>query len=194
MKIKEKKYSSMITAFILFIIIFISIITWFYPYSTLSVSKSYTFQPNKVLINGKSYNKILSDFKEAYEKDYNDDLENTYPNLTILRTQYVIPVFEQDWLISKDSVSIDIEKLDTMLSKVKEVREVLLNLVVQAEYNSEQRYYLIDNIRNFLLMEESITELKNDSYVTRSELKRRFNNLYNDFITEFSLFVSFYDM
>lgn len=194
MKIKETKYSSMIAAFVLFIIIFISIITWFYPYSTLSVSKSYTFQPNKVLINGKSYNEILSDFKEAYEKDYNDDLENTYPNLTILRTQYVIPVFEQDWLISKDSVSIDIKKLDTMLSDVKGVREVLLNLVAQAEYNSEQRYYLINIIRNFLLMEESITELKNDSYVTRSELKRRFSNLYNEFITVSRLFISFYDM
>ena len=115
--------------------------TWFYPYSPVSINKSYAYQPKKVLFNGKSYNEILNDFKESYEKDLNADLVNDYPNLTINQTQHILPIFEQDWLISKDAVSINSMKLDTILVEVKQVREVMLSLVIQADYTSVQKRF-----------------------------------------------------
>ncbi|MGE8035998.1 hypothetical protein [Lysinibacillus sp. NPDC093692] len=59
-----------------------------------------------------------------------------------------MPIFEQDWLISKESIPFDELKLDRMLLDVKQVREVLLELVVQADYTSEERGYLVNNIKH----------------------------------------------
>lgn len=188
-----KKYNWIIGGFVISIIVVISIITWFYPYSPLSVNQSYAYQPKKVSFNGESYHEILSDFKESYEKDLNADLINNHPNLTINRTQFILPIFEQDWLISNDSVSINDEKLETVLFEVIQVREVLLSLVGQAEYTREQRVYLIDFIRNILSLEDSIVALKNENYLTRNELNRQIDNLYNEFTSNFRSFVAFYN-
>lgn len=179
----------MVGGVIILIIAVISIMTWFYPYSHLSINKNYTYQSKKVLF----YNEILSEFKDIYEKDVNADLMNEYPNITINRTQFVLPIFEQDWLISNDSVTINAKKLETMLFEVKQVKEVMLSLVVQADYTSEQRGYLVDIIRNLILLEDSIIELKNENYITRSDLNRQLDNLYNRFISDFRLFISFYE-
>ena len=188
-----KKYNWIIGGFVISIIVVISIITWFYPYSPLSVNQSYAYQPKKVSFNGKSYHEILSDFKESYEEDLNADLINNHPNLTINRTQFILPNFEQDWLISNESVSINDEKLETVLFEVIQVREDLLSLVGQAEYTREQRVYLIDLIRNILSLEDSIVALKNENYLTRSELNRQIDNLYNEFTSNFRSFVAFYN-
>ncbi|KOP80243.1 hypothetical protein AMS59_02270 [Lysinibacillus sp. FJAT-14745] len=167
--------------------------TWFYPYSPFSVKKSYEYHPGKVLYGGKSYEAILNEFKESYNKDLKADLDNKYPNLTINRTQYVLPIFEQDWLISKDSIPFDVMKLDRMLLDVKQVREVLLELVVQADYTSEERGYLVNNIETLLSLEDSITQLKNENYLSRRELKIQFHNLCEEFKHNFDLFVTFYE-
>ncbi|MEQ6353710.1 hypothetical protein ABNX05_03705 [Lysinibacillus sp. M3] len=167
--------------------------TWFYPYSSFSVKKSYAYHPDRVLYSGKSYEAILSEFKESYQKDLNADIDNEYPNLTINRTQYVLPIFEQDWLMSKDSIPFDAMKLDKMLLDVKQVREVLLELVVQVNYTSEERDYLVNNIKTLLSLEDNITQLKNDKYLSRQELKIQFHNLYVEYIHNFDLFVTFYE-
>lgn len=189
MNIKREKIGWIIGGFIACSVSFISITTWLYPYSPFSVNKSYIYQRDKVLFNDKSYKEILYDFKNAYEKDLN----NEYLNLTVNRTQYVLPIFEQDWLISEDSVSIDAKQLDMMLWEVKQVREVLLNLVVEEDYASEQRDYLMNIIKKLLSLEESIIDLKNENYVSRSELNRRLNTLCRDFTSVFRLYIAFYD-
>jgi len=167
--------------------------TWFYPYSPFSVKKSYAYHPDRVLYSGKSYEAILSEFKESYQKDLNADIDNEYPNLTINRTQYVLPIFEQDWLMSKDSIPFDALKLDKMLLDVKQVREVLLELVVQVDYTSEEKGYLVNNIKTLLSLEDRITQLKNENYLSRWELKIQFHNLYEEFMRNFDLFVTFYE-
>ncbi|WP_408008233.1 hypothetical protein ACJROX_26760 [Pseudalkalibacillus sp. A8] len=189
---KVKKISWWAGGFIVFIVIFISIMTWFYPYSPFSVNKSYAYKPDKILFNGKSYEQILNEFKASYEKDLKADADNKYPNLTINRTQYILPIFEQDWLINESSVPIDAMKLDMMLFEVQQVREVLLNLDVQVDYTSEQRRYLVDMIRSIISLEDNIIELQNENYASRKELNRRFDNLYGAFTSNFRRFSSFY--
>ncbi|MEK5175747.1 hypothetical protein NST63_21485 [Heyndrickxia sp. FSL W8-0496] len=135
----------------------------------------------------------FKDFKGSYENDLKDDLNNKVPNLTIDRTQYVLPIFEQGWLVSKNSISIDKMKLDTMLFEVKQVRGILLSLLVQVDYTSEQRGYLVNNIKDLLLLEEDITYLKNGSYLSRNELNRRLRNLAAEYTKNFDSFVTFYE-
>ena len=132
MKIKGKKIRWVIVGILSIILIFTTVITWIYPFSILSVKKSYTYQSEEVLYDGKSYPEIMSEFKESFNKDLQADSENEYPNLTINFTQYILPVFEQDWLISNNTVSIDRVTLDKMFVDVKRGREVLLSLVAQA--------------------------------------------------------------
>ena len=50
-----KSNSWWVKRFVVIIVIFISVITWLYPYSTFSVYKSYSYKPYDVSINGKSY-------------------------------------------------------------------------------------------------------------------------------------------
>ncbi|GIN39300.1 hypothetical protein [Heyndrickxia oleronia] len=193
MSLKGKRIIGGIGGVFVLIILFIFIMTWCYPYSPFSVKKNYAFQPYKVLHNGKTFREIFKDFKGSYENDLKDDLNNKVPNLTIDRTQYVLPIFEQDWLVSKNSISIDKMKLDTMLFEVKQVRGILLSLLVQVDYTSEQRGYLVNNIKDLLLLEEDITYLKNGSYLSRNELNRRLRNLAAEFTKNFDSFVTFYE-
>ncbi|MFH5779991.1 hypothetical protein [Heyndrickxia oleronia] len=193
MSLKGKRIIVGIGGLSVLIILFIFIMTWCYPYSPFSVKKNYVYQPNKVLHNGKTFKQIFNEFKGSYENDLKADLNNKVPNLTIDRTQYVLPIFEQDWLVSKNSIPIDQMKLDTMLFEVKQVRGILLSLLVQVDYTSEQRGYLVNNIKDLLLLEENIIQLKNGSYLSRGELKRGFRNLSTEFTKNFDSFVTFYE-
>lgn len=175
------------------IIIFIVVMTWFFPYSPFSIHKSYSYQPAEVLYNGKTYETILNEFKDSYEKDLKTDLENDYSNLTIDRTQYILPIFEQDWLMNNGSVAIDKMKLENILWEVKEARELLLSLIVQVDYTSEERGYLVDLINHFYLLEENINELEKGGYISRKGIKRQLDNLYGELTFTFDFYVTFYE-
>lgn len=189
----KRRISLSIGGFSVLIVIFISVMTYQFPYSTFSVKNSYAYQPEKVLFNGEKYEEILNEFKDTYEIDLKADLDSEYSNLTIDRTRYILPIFEQDWLISNNSVSFDKVKFDKIHYEVQKIREVLLNLVIQEDYTSEQRKYLVDIIRDLLSLEDTISELKNENYVSRSELNNRLDNLYSEFMNNFRSFVTFYD-
>lgn len=160
------------------IIVFIVVMTWFFPYSPFSVYKSYPYEPDEILFNGKTYETILNEFKDSYEKELKADLENEYSNLTIDRTQYILPIFEQDWLMNNGSVAINKMKLGTMLMEVKQARELLLSLIIQVDYTSEERGYLVDLINHFYVIEENINELKKEDYISRRGINRQLDNLY----------------
>ncbi|RYG72225.1 hypothetical protein EU245_11070 [Lentibacillus lipolyticus] len=193
-KRKKVNWGTGIGGFVILIIIFISIMTWFYPFSPFSVNKSYSFTPKEVLHNGKTYEEELSEFKAAYEEDLKKDLEGDNYNPTVDRTQYVLPIFEQEWIIGTDSKSLDKDELDRMLFDVEQARETLLDLVSEGNYNKEEKGYLVDNIKSFLSLEESIRYIRDGKYFSRSELQTLFGNLRGDFRTGFEFYTTiFYD-
>lgn len=104
--------------------IFIFIMTWFYPYSFFSVQKSYDYEPYYISSNGAEYSELINEFKNSYENDLEADSINKDTNLTVDRTQYVLPLFEQEWLVSKEPLPFDELKLDTILLKVKQSKEI----------------------------------------------------------------------
>ena len=97
MSIKGKRMIVGLGIFIVLIMLFIAIMTWFYPFSPFSIHQSYIYKPGEVLYgHDKTYKDILNEFKKSYEKDLNDDLKSNDTNFTVDRTQYILPIFEQD--------------------------------------------------------------------------------------------------
>ena len=95
--------------------------------------------------------------------------------------------------MNKESVSFDSMKLETMLFEVQQAQEDLLHLLVQVDYTVEQRGFFVGLIRNLSTLEESINQVENNKYVSRSQLKRQFNNIYVKYTNNFDSLVTFYE-
>lgn len=160
----------------------ISVITWIYPYSPLSFNKSYTYHPSPKVVQG--YVEDINDVKR-------EQSEKTEVDLKKHKVQQVLEMFEQEWLISIDSTKMNEQKLSIILHKVKNSREHLLNLVVQQNYKKEEKDYLISSIEALLVLEDSITDIKHNTKLSRSNLDTRFSNLHMDFINSFYVFGNF---
>ncbi|RDI36328.1 hypothetical protein [Falsibacillus pallidus] len=186
---RNKKIWTLVSGTIL-IIIFISIMTWYYPLSPLSVNQSFTYHPGWETHNCKTYKEELNEFKKTYEEDLNEISTSDNFNFTVERTQYILPIFEQQWLIGTDPKSIDKDKLNRMLFDVEQARNTLLNLVSEGDYDKEEKEYLVQNIKNFLSLEESIREIKDGKYFSRRDLQTLFGNLRGAFRSEFNLYTT----
>ncbi|WP_017382051.1 hypothetical protein [Paenisporosarcina sp. TG-14] len=172
-------------------VFFILIMTWFYPYSVFSIHKSYSFTPDPVVVDG--YVKDLNEFKSSYEKDLEELRTDSTIDLTTDRTQYLLPLFEQDWLLSKEPVKLSMDDLDNILLQVKNARKTLLKLLANEDYKKEQRRYLVDSIRNILSLEEEIVDIKTGKAESRKTLKIQFSNLHGSFLNNFLMFEIFYE-
>ena len=178
-----------------FIVLVIAFISWYYPLSLFSIHQSFTYHPGSETHNGKTYEEEIGEFKAAYEKDLKKDLESDNYNPTVNRTQFILPIFEQEWLIGTDSKTIDKDKLDRMLFDVQQARNTLLDLVSEGDYSREERVYMVDSINNFLNLEESIRFIRNGKYFSRSDLQRMLGNLQGDFWASFDYYTTvFYDV
>jgi hypothetical protein len=175
------------------LITFITMMTWFFPYSPFSVYKSYSYQAYKVSSSEGSYSTRVNNFRDTYEQDLKEDQENKYPNLTIVRTEGMLTTFEHDWLIHRERVSFDRTDIGNMLFEVEQDKETLLDLLVQVDYKREQREYLMNCIRDFSSLEEGLRDLQNERFASRSELNRRWDNIYVGYINSFSSYVTFYE-
>ena len=178
-----------------FIVLVIAFISWYYPLSLFSIHQSFTYHPGSETHNGKTYEEEIGEFKAAYEKDLKKVLESDNYNPTVNRTQFILPIFEQEWLIGTDSKTIDKDKLDRMLFDVQQARNTLLDLVSEGDYSREERVYMVDSVKNFLNLEESIRFIRNGKYFSRSDLQRMLGNLQGDFWAGFDYYTTvFYDV
>lgn len=169
-------------------------LTWFYPYSPLSLAKSFTYKPKEVLYNDQTYDRMVHEFKAVYEKELEQGLEKTDRFATINRVQYILLAFEQDWLLTTEPVTMNKKELDSMLYFVAQSRDILLQLIAQENYTSEEKVYAVDMLRNFLKLEDDIRQIKHGSYLSRKELAISYGNLREEFRSDFEQFVTtFYD-
>ncbi|WP_433747705.1 hypothetical protein [Falsibacillus pallidus] len=190
----NKKIWTIVLGILISIIIFISIMTVYYPLSPFSLNQSFTYHPGLETHNGKTYKQELNEFKAAYEEDLKESSASSDINFTVERAQYILPIFEQQWLIGTDSKSIDKDNLSRMLFDVEQARNTLLNLVSEGDYDKEEKEYLVDNIKDFLSIEESIRQIKDRKYFSRRDLQTLLGNLRGDFRSEFNLYTTnFYD-
>ncbi|MDV6377873.1 hypothetical protein ORD22_06305 [Sporosarcina sp. GW1-11] len=191
-KPKKKIWGISSVAFIILVMIFIS---WYYPFSPFSIDQRFTYQPSWETHNGKTYNEEISEFRATYEKDVKMNVEGDNYNATVDRTQYILPIFEQEWLIGTDSKTMDKDQLDRILLDVEQARNTLLDLLSKGDYNKEERGYLVDNIKRFLSLEERIRYIRNGKYFSRSDLQRLLGNLRGEFRAGFDFYTTvFYDV
>lgn len=177
-----------------FIVLVIAFIAWYYPLSPFSIHQSFTYHPSLETHNDKTFEEEIDQFKTAYEKDLDKELESDNHNPTVNRTRFILPIFEQEWLIGTDSKKIDKDKLDRMLFDVQQARNTLLDLVAEGDYSREERVYLVDSLNNFLNLEESIRFIINGKYFSRNDLQRLLGNLHGNFQTGFHYYTTvFYD-
>ena len=172
-------------------VVFLLFMTWFYPYSVFGISKSYSYTPDTVVVEG--YEEDLNAFKSSFEEDLAEMGTADQVDLTTDRTQYVLPLFEQDWLLSKEPVNFGMNDLDTILIEVENARTTLLDLSVSEDYTNEQRLYLVDSIKSLLWLEEEIGEIKTGKAESRKTLDIQFRNLHSSFLNNFMMFRIFYE-
>ncbi|GAB4074534.1 hypothetical protein GCM10028778_20370 [Barrientosiimonas marina] len=167
MSTKRKKviWGTGIGGFVALIIIFISIMTWYYPFSPFSIGKSYSYTPEQEKHNGKTYEEEVDEFKSSYEEKFP---ELATSNETVDNTRFILPIFEQNWLTDTEQMTPD--KLDTIAFKVKQTKQQLLELIVSSDYTKAQKEKLVTNINSFTELEEKIRRVKNNKYYSRSEL------------------------
>ena len=187
------------------LVLLISIITWVYPYSKISVYKSYTYDKGLVLKDGKTYGEIVQKFKKRLEFDYEeidhviqDRLETDYEEIehirTVNSTHYILPLFEQDWYTKEDAVTIKKQDLEIMLAHVKNTKSTLLNLMQYEDYSSEATMYLIALIYGLNSMEEDIRLIQHEPFLSRGDISRSFRNLRENQRSLFYTFTVFYDL
>ncbi|MCD5324433.1 hypothetical protein LQ226_11770 [Pontibacillus sp. HN14] len=178
MRIRSKLIFSLIGIMVLFLLI----MTWFYPYSPFSLHKSFTYKPDQKVVQG--YVKDIEEFKTFKKK-----VDGTTDQL-----RYVLETYEQDWLMSESSMKMDEQQLNLILFEVKETRQLLLDLVAQQDYTKEEKEYLIHTIQTLLTIEDSITNIKAQPMLSKGKLETQFDNLHQKFISSFFVFRSFYEV
>lgn len=167
------------------VIVFIAVMTWFYPYSVFSVYKNYSYTSDPVVTE--DYVQDLNDFKSSYQTDSKEDITSN-------RTQYIVPAFEQDWLVNSDSVDMNADRLDTILFEIEQVKDDLFDLITQEDYSREEREFLMLSIKNILITEEQLIDLKYEKNDNRNAINRKVRNMHMSYVNSFKSFVSFYEV
>lgn len=196
---KEKRNNKGFTVGIIVLMvvaIFLAVMTVNYPFSHFSLKKGYTFKPNLVLYNGKTYEEKVETFKRDYLKKLDVELtkEPEKRNQTIVRIEYVFNLFEQDWLIDTEAVLVNKAKLADIHFYVEQWRNTLLKLLEEVDYTKVERENLVNTIQRLLNIEKSVIELQTEKYFSKQELNNLLGNLQGELQSEFEIFVStFYE-
>ncbi|SEA80889.1 hypothetical protein SAMN05421743_108167 [Thalassobacillus cyri] len=156
------------------------------PVFFFSIYKKYTHKPDPVVVD--QYVEDFNDFKKSYEQDIKKDSATR----TTKDTQYILPMFEQNWLINKDSVNMGERDLDNMLFEVKENKSTLMHLLVEEDYTKDQRRDVVYSLENLQSLEELIIDIKTEKTSSRSTLNTQFHNLRVRYISTFGMYASFY--
>lgn len=176
-----------------FYVIFILFMSWFYPYSFFSIHKSYSWESYTVYTNGKSYESVLDDFRTIHESDLQESLINgDIPNLTVSYTVGFLYFFEQDWLLSKDSVPMNEMQLHDIHLGLKSFRYNVLNLLAQENFSMEGKNYLVEMVNRIDSLEDRLHLLTSQSYV-RSDLNQEFNHVYGEIFSLLNFYITFYE-
>ncbi|MEC5424105.1 hypothetical protein QGM71_11440 [Virgibacillus sp. C22-A2] len=98
---------------------FFTAISWLFPYSALSLTKSYTYKPDRVVVD--QFLQDLKEFKEFYEEHPKKN------DLTTERVQYILQSYDLPWINTKEPVKMAHQELDLILFEVEKARKVLID-------------------------------------------------------------------
>ena len=174
-----------VIGFLSLIVIAILTVTWFFPFSIVSVYKNINYTTSSD--SARVHIKYLDNLQKLYD-------ESSPGDVTTLVLQNISQMYEQDWLVKNDTFKMNKNELAKMLMHMRNARERLLNLTAQEEYSMEQRADLLMVTENVLSMEDTIEGMMEDRWKNRTVVKRQFRILEDAFTSSLMLFNSFYDM
>lgn len=147
-------------------------------------NKTFAYNADDVIVE--EFMEDLHNFKEI------NNIESTR-DLASHRLQYVLPVYEQEWLTSKDAVKIKASDLEEMLKEVKSARNTMLELAFEENYSQYAKDFLKMNIQSWLTIEDMIVELTSSQH-SKKEKEILYHNLHVEFINNFRISLqSFYE-
>ena len=192
--ISPPKFKNVLIGFAFFTIVFFGFFTIVYPYSIVSLKKSFTFETPWGMSNGYTYSELLDRFEENYEKDldlwYETEVEDR--NLVVVNTQYILYIFKQEWLLDDSITKIDENELEISRGKLQSARSTMFDFLIRLDLTYDQKQML----RSILLqVDHHITEidtLLDNPFYTRTVLKRVMGNIEQSYTVLFSMYRSFY--
>ena len=165
----------------LLLLICFFIVNTVYPYSFFSFGKVITYNADNSIVQ--DYNKVLSNLKMHFETNNNKDLN---------KTEYILDMFKQKWLVSENEVKIRYHDLDKMLNEVKKSRDILIEYALLGNYSEIEKDFLKKSIEQCFFVEENIYQLKNSKHYTRAAIKRQLHNLHINFANILDSYSTFF--
>lgn len=166
------------------LVLFFTITTWFYPYSSLSLHRSISYSPDPYLVEG--YTEKMNGLSKKYAEGSGDDL-------TMDRLQYILQMYDQEWLLSEKAVVMTEEDLENVAFDVKEARNELIDLSFEEPYSADVKKQLRLSIENCLAIEESLEALKDTDFLNRDLLQNQYGNLHGTFDSSLRTMETMYD-
>lgn len=93
------------------IVISILIVTWFYPFSPLSVYKNINYTTDSYSV--KNHNSYLNDLQKLYDESSPDDVTTKF-------LQHLSGLYEQEWLVENGSFKMNKDVLAKMLFDIQQ--------------------------------------------------------------------------
>ena len=162
--------------------------TYFYPYSNLSLNKSYSYHADNVMVRG--YLKELRDFKKVYK---NDLKKNVFSEDVTTRVDYLLLMSEQEWLVKEEPSKMKRSKLKRLYEDMNILRESLMELESKENFSPETESYLTYAINRCSSIQKQIRYLLNSKNDSRYDLQTLYHNLHVGFMGCFGIFTSYYE-
>ncbi|MGP4079017.1 hypothetical protein ACTWQL_03815 [Pseudalkalibacillus sp. R45] len=166
--------------------IIIAAISWFFPFSQLSIYKSFSYNPDPVVVE--QYKDDLNRFKNTYNKN-----SRNQKDLTNERIQYIIEMYEDDSFLSDEGSKITKHSLASLLLELKETRKILIELAFEESYEKNTEDYLRLLLENTIVLEENIKDIINSNGNSRFTLERQYSNLNMGLNRNLKFLESFYN-
>ncbi|WP_042221268.1 hypothetical protein [Oceanobacillus manasiensis] len=183
MKYSKKQNIKRLSIILAIFFLSIIIITWSFPYASLSFEKAYTLKKDPLVVE--QYVEMLDEWKRML--DENEEQTKTY--VTALE---VFEMFEQSIVGDKAQWRVTKDTLEDLLFHVVSYRDMLLTLVFSESYDEETKMYLKEAVDAALALEDDIVSIQQSKDLTRKDLGIRLGNLHGEIGKNLDRFMTFY--
>ncbi|MFJ8267333.1 hypothetical protein [Peribacillus asahii] len=166
-----------VVAFIFIVLVYFAG-SWLYPYSIISLNKSYSYNQDNV--SGKQF---LEKYKEA--KRF---LANQEKDVVSTRVLYFYEDINQTYIVHLGEQSISKDDLQSLQSIVTEHKQNFLQLFTftDVQLSEHTSYYVINIINKLDEINSQLHDLEHSNFYTRQEIRRSVRNILVNmmFVTE----------
>ena len=179
---KSKKNINIVVALLVaFVLIFLNGV---YPFSYFSVSQSVNYKPNK---------ELAQDYQDSIEQLKILSSSGSTSNFVESRTEFILNKFNQNLFIDPGGTKIKRVELEQLITDVREIRNLLIDLAFREEYSELGDSFLQNAILHSLSLEVNISNINTKRFLSKKEIEILLHNLQVEFNSTLNLYKSFYE-